>query len=53
MINEAHVFRHKYTGVQIYVFYVENEVKAKQKFTDIVNDSDDWIYLCKKSVINS
>lgn len=53
MIAEAHVFQHKYTGVQIFVFHVDNEIQAKQKFTDIVNDVDSWIYLGKKAVINS
>ena len=53
MIVEAHVFQHNYTGVQIFVFHFVNEIQAKQKFTDIVNDADDWIYLGKKSVNNS
>lgn len=53
MIQEAHVFQHKYSGVQIFVYHVTDEIQAKQKFAGIVNDSDDWIYLGKKSVINS
>lgn len=53
MIVKAHVFQHNYTGVQIFVFHFVNEIQAKQKFTDIVNDADDWIYLGKKSVNNS
>lgn len=47
----AHVFQHKYTGVQIFVFHVEDEVSAKMKFYNIVTEHTDWVYLCIKQVL--
>lgn len=49
---EAHVFQHKYTDVQIFVYHCENELRAREKFYTIVLDDRDWIYLCKKVANN-
>lgn len=49
---EAHVFQEKYTGVQIFVFHCVDSLSAKSKFATIVNDSDNWVFLGKKTVIN-
>jgi len=35
-ITEAHVFQHKYNGVQMLVFHLENEIRAREKFYDTV-----------------
>lgn len=51
-MTQAHVFQHKYTGVQIFVFHVENQLKANQKFAAIVVDDRDWLYLGLKQVLN-
>jgi len=47
-MNEAHVFQHKYTGVQIFVYHCNSELIARAKFVNSVYDDHDWIYLCKK-----
>lgn len=52
MTTEAHVFQHKYIGVQIFVFHVTDEITAKSRFQDVVLDVDLWIYLGVKQVIN-
>lgn len=48
-MNEAHVFQHKYTGVQIFVYQCKNELTATLQFMSIVTDHRDWIYIGKKT----
>ena len=52
MTTEAHVFQHKFTGVQMFVYHTSDEITAKHKFSDVVLDVDLWIYLGLKQVIN-
>lgn len=47
-MNEAHVFQHQFTGLQIFVYHVEDKWNAKLKLFGIVENHLDWIYLGKK-----
>lgn len=47
----AHTFQHQYTGVQMFVFHVEDEHEAKAKFYNLVTEINDWIYLGEKVVL--
>lgn len=47
-MNEAYVFQHKYTGVQIFVYHAKDIEDAKYKFKYIVIKPEDWVYLDKK-----
>lgn len=47
-MNEAHVFQHSYTGVQIFVYHCISENTARAEFMNIVVDYRDWNYLGKK-----
>ena len=47
-MNEAHVFQHKYTGVQIFVYHCNDEFQAKSKLVGLIINTDNWLYLCKK-----
>ena len=51
-MNEAHVFQHKYTFVQIFVYYCISETTAKAEFLNIVVNHMDWIYLGRKLATN-
>ena len=44
-MNEAHVFQHKYTGIQIFVYHCKSQYGARLKFLNIVTDETDWVYL--------
>lgn len=48
MHNQAHVFQHKTSGVQIFVYHQVSIGDARQKFRKIVNNVEDWVFLCKK-----
>ena len=47
-MNEAHVFQHKYTGVQTFVYHAKDIEQAKQEISLVVKEPDNWEYLCKK-----
>jgi hypothetical protein len=47
-MNEAHVFQHIYTRVQIFVYHCSSIEEARNQFELLVNDSPNWNYLCKK-----
>jgi hypothetical protein len=47
-MNEAHVFQHKYTGIQIFVYQFNTVELAHSSLSCLVFDKNDWIYLCKK-----
>lgn len=49
---EAHVFQEKYTGVQMFVFHCVDSASAKSKFNGVVINSDNWVYLGTKTVLN-
>lgn len=51
MTNQAHVFQHDITGVQIFVYHANDYVSAKKKFYNLVIDGHLWIYLGMKSAI--
>lgn len=51
-MSDAHVFQHKYTGIQIFVFHVEDQTQAKLKFYKLVIEHTDWVYLGVKQVLN-
>ena len=51
-MNEAHVFQHKYTGVQIFVYHCNDEIDARYKFINLVISYSDWEYLGKKVANN-
>ena len=50
-MNEAHVFQHKYTGTQIFVYHCNDEFQAKSKLVGLIINTDNWLYLCKKVAI--
>jgi hypothetical protein len=47
-MNEAHVFQHQFTGVQIFVYRQHSELQARGELYNIVINPSDWIYLGKK-----
>lgn len=47
----AHVFQHKFSGVQIFVYHEKDQVSAKQQFYKIVVEHTDWMYLGTKQVL--
>lgn len=49
---EAHVFQEKYTGLQMFVYHCVDSDIAKSILASIVINSDNWVYLGKKTVIN-
>ncbi len=51
-MNDAYVFQHRYTGVQIFVFHAIDEISAKKKFYKDVVEHNNWIYLGIKTVLN-
>lgn len=44
-MNKAHVFQHKYTGVQIFIYHRTCEMTARFEFESIVIDDRDWTYI--------
>lgn len=48
MINKAHVFQHKYTGVQIFVYHAKDIDQAKREISLVVKEPENWVYLCQK-----
>lgn len=48
MMNEAHVFQHQYTGVQIFVYHVKNKESAILDLSHVVCEPTDWTYLGRK-----
>lgn len=51
-MTTAHVFQHKYTRIQIFVYHVNDEFSAKLKFYDLVKEHTDWMYLGTRQVIS-
>lgn len=52
-MNEAHVFQHKYTGVQIFVYHCIDEKDARYQFRSLVLTTDSWIYLGQKTATDA
>lgn len=50
-MNEAYVFQHKYTGLQLFVYHKHSKEHAYDELEDFVLDSEDWVYLGKKVAI--
>ncbi len=50
-MNEAHVFQHKTTGVQIFVYRKNSIEEANKELVGLVFYPENWIYLCKKVAI--
>ena len=48
MMNEAHVFQHQFTGLQIFVYHKKSRDHAYGELYNIVVNPKDWIYLGKK-----
>ena len=48
MLNNAYVFQHNTTGVQIFVYHCKSKEQAKAQFYFTVIDPPAWIYLGKK-----
>ncbi len=51
-MNKAHVFQHKYTGVQIFVYHGKDELNAKSKFYQLIKNPDNWVYIGQKVTTN-
>lgn len=47
-MNKAHVFQHKYTGVQIFVYHSIDEFDAESKLVGLVINTDNWQYIGEK-----
>lgn len=47
-MKEAHVFQHKYTGVQIFVYGSASEDLARSEFKILVIMPENWMYIGKK-----
>lgn len=48
MVNQAHVFQHTTTGVQIFIYHQVSIGDARQEFRKIVTNVEDWVFLGKK-----
>ena len=48
MVNKAYVFQDCYAGVQIFVYHCNSLTLAKLKLSEVVVNSDNWIYLGQK-----
>lgn len=48
--NIAYVFQHRYTGVQIFVYHCISKDDARYQFKSIVINTEDWIYLGRRTV---
>ena len=42
---KAHKFQEKYTGCQMFIWHCESESQARNKFTGVVVNPDNWIFL--------
>lgn len=52
-MNKAHVFQHKYTGHQMFIYGQHpDENSARDSFTGEVFNVDNWIYLGLKTAID-
>jgi len=49
MKNKAHVFQHRTSGLQMFVYHQPSEDLAKSELYGIVANSSDWIYLGQKT----
>ncbi len=48
-MNKAHVFQHKYTGLQIFVYGKHSEESARSELYIGVVEPKSWIYLGEKT----
>ena len=48
----AHVFQHNYTGIQIFVYHVEDRFRASVKISASGIDVSEYTYLGTKTVIS-
>ena len=48
MLNNAYVFQHNTTGVQIFVYHCKSKEQARARFSFTVIDPPAWIYLGEK-----
>lgn len=48
IMNEAFVFQHIYSGIQLFIYHAKNMVDAREKFMSIVSNEKDWGFLGKK-----
>lgn len=46
--NEAHVFQHKFTGLQMFVYHKSSVEQAKSELSFIGLNTDDWEFLGMK-----
>lgn len=44
-MKTAHVFQHKYTGIQIFIFNVQDELDAKLKILDSEICFTNYVYI--------
>jgi len=47
--NEAHVFQHKNTGLQMFVYHQPTENLARKELAQVILYVDEWIFLGMKT----
>lgn len=47
--NKAHVFQHKYTGLQMFVYHKRSMYDARCELSSFGLFVDDWVYLGQKT----
>lgn len=47
-MNEAYVFQHGTTGVQIFIYHCISVDTARAEFINVVIDYREWIFIGKK-----
>jgi len=47
-MNKAHVFQHKYTGLQLFVYHQPDEVTATNEVYKSMSNTNHWIYIGQK-----
>ena len=50
-IIKAHVFQHKYTGAQMFIFHKNSQEQAQIVLNESVPNAEDFIYLTIKEVL--
>lgn len=48
---QAHVFQHKFTGIQVFIYDCNSPKRAKEMLNTSIPNSKDFVYLSIKEVL--
>ena len=48
---QAHVFQHKFTGIEVFIYHCNSKQRAQEMLNTSVYNSKDFIYLSIKEVL--